>query len=144
LVDRLLDTNAVSAAMAGREVFASYLARIEEQGLLLTSVTVEGEIYFGISRLPRGKRRNNLAGVAAQVIKQLHDVLPITRAVAARYAEVKADLFARGKPMGENDLWIASTALAHNLTLVTSNATFGNIKTLLIEDWSRAARARTD
>jgi predicted nucleic acid-binding protein len=36
--------------------------------------------------------------------------------------------------MGENDLWIASTALAHNLMLVTSDATFGNIKTLLIEN----------
>jgi tRNA(fMet)-specific endonuclease VapC len=128
--------------MAGQGAFGSYLARIDEQGLLLTSVIVEGEIYFAISRLPTGKKRNNLAGVAAQVIKQLHDVLPITRAVAARYAEVKADLWARGMPMGENDLWIAATALAHNLTLVTRDATFANIEALLIENWSLAARKR--
>jgi len=123
--------------MAGQGVFASYLARIGERGLLLTSVIVEAEIYFSISRLTTGKKRNNLASVAAEVIKRLHDVLPVTRAVAARYAQVKADLWAHGKPMGENDLWIASTALAHNLTLVTSDATFGNIEALVIENWSQ-------
>ncbi|MGI8782624.1 MAG: PIN domain-containing protein [Acidobacteriota bacterium] len=137
MADRLLDTNAVSAAMQGRSVFSRYLARVAEDGLLLTSVIVEGEIRFGISRLAEGSKRRGLTNVLVQVMENLHDTLPIARAVAARYAEVKTDLWARGKPMSENDLWIAATALSHNLTLVTSDSTFRNIKKLLVEDWSQ-------
>ncbi len=135
MADRLLDTNAVSAAMAGNNVFLRYLARIAEDGLLLTSVTVEGEIHFGISRLSEGRKKQTLNIALLQILGALHDILPITREVAARYVEIKSDLWALGKPMGENDLWIAATALAHNLRLVTNDESFTHVKKLSVEDW---------
>ncbi len=44
-------------------------------------------------------------------------VLPVNRAVSGRYAELRA---ATGR-RPSNDLWIAATALAHGLRLVTAD-----------------------
>ncbi len=43
--------------------------------------------------------------------------LPVDRAVAARYAELRSATERRPP----NDLWIAATALAHDLTLITGD-----------------------
>ncbi len=64
---------------------------------------VRGEILFGIERMPAGRRRAELARIAA----------------ADFYAGVKRALELRGRPMDENDLWIAATALALGAALVT-------------------------
>lgn len=48
--------------------------------------------------------------------------IPITEPVARVHAEVWARLAARGIAIGAHDLWIAATALAHGLGLVTGNA----------------------
>ncbi len=44
-------------------------------------------------------------------------VVPVYRSVAARYGELRS---ATGR-RPTNDLWIAATALAHDLTLVTAD-----------------------
>lgn len=42
----------------------------------------------------------------------------------------------QGKPIGNNDLWIAAHALALNLILVTHNLKeFSRIKQLKVENW---------
>jgi tRNA(fMet)-specific endonuclease VapC len=42
----------------------------------------------------------------------------------------------RGTPIGPNDLVIAATALAHQVTLVTHNAAeFSRVPGLQLEDW---------
>ena len=46
---------------------------------------------------------------------------PFNDDVAWHAAKVFADLRRRGLPTGENDLWIAATALANGETLVTRN-----------------------
>ena len=55
-------------------------------------------------------------------------------AVAAVGAELsnKAELKAKGHPIPENDIWIAATALAGNLTLVTADSDFEGIDNLKI------------
>lgn len=136
MADRLLDTNALSAAMAGSPAFSRYLTRIGDDGRLMTSVIAEGEIRFGISRLPEGKKRRRLSSLLARVIEDLHGVLPITRDIAARYAVVKSELWRSGKPIGENDLWIAATALEHQLRVVTSDRDLAHVEGLRTEDWS--------
>ena len=56
---------------------------------------------------------------------------------AARfYGRIRADLAARGTPIGANDLLIAAIALAAELTVVTHNTSeFGRISGLALEDW---------
>jgi predicted nucleic acid-binding protein len=50
------------------------------------------------------------------------EAIPITESVARVHAEVWAQLADRGKTLGAHDLWIAATALAHGLGIVTGNA----------------------
>ena len=133
--DRLLDANAISAAMKRQETFEQYLAALPPDDALLTSVVVEGEIRFGIARLPHGRRKKGLGEAFLQILASLDGILAITRPIANRYAELKFDLWRRGRPMGENDLWIAATASAHRLTVVTSDAIFKNIRGLPVEHW---------
>ncbi|WP_417914121.1 hypothetical protein [Candidatus Electronema sp. JM] len=51
---------------------------------------------------------------------------------------LKAQLEATGQPVDDFDLVIASTALAHNLILVTNNIRhFQKIEGLKLENWSQ-------
>jgi tRNA(fMet)-specific endonuclease VapC len=62
--------------------------------------------------------------------------LPFDDHAAQRYGSIRADLEARGTPIGPNDLMIAAIALANDLTLVTANIReFNRIGDLRVEDW---------
>jgi len=80
------------------------------------SVVAIGELHAGVLRATHGPtqaaRLRRLAAVLAAT-----SVLDIDRTVAARYGELRA---ATGRSPS-NDLWIAATALAHDLTLVTGD-----------------------
>lgn len=61
------------------------------------------------------------------------ELLSVTRAVADVYAGLMRTLRARGKLIGANDLWIASTALEKDWALVTRNtAEFARVPGLKI------------
>jgi tRNA(fMet)-specific endonuclease VapC len=50
---------------------------------------------------------------------------------------VRADLGVRGQMIGNNDLWIASHALAAELTLVTNNEEeFRRVRGLKLQNWA--------
>jgi tRNA(fMet)-specific endonuclease VapC len=54
-----------------------------------------------------------------------------------RYARIRAELERAGTPIGANDLWIASHALASDLILVSNNLReFGRVKGLQTENWA--------
>ncbi len=80
------------------------------------SVVTVGELEAGVllaaEPAVRAQRLRRLAAVLAEA-----PALPIDRAVAARYGELRATT---GR-LPSNDLWIAATALAHDLTLITSD-----------------------
>lgn len=42
-------------------------------------------------------------------------------ALCQTYAELNAHLLKAGKPIGDNDLWIAATAIRHSIPLVSHN-----------------------
>jgi tRNA(fMet)-specific endonuclease VapC len=49
------------------------------------------------------------------------------------HADVWADLSERREPIGAHDLWIAATALAHDLGVATRNAShFGRVPGLSV------------
>ena len=133
--DRLLDTNAVGAAMQAHAGFERYIWRVRNEGFLFTSVIVEGEVRFGLERLQDGRKKRALARALTKVLDRMNEILPITRETVLRHSRIKSELWTRGRPMGENDLWIASTALARSLILVTNDGLFGNVPGLRIEDW---------
>jgi predicted nucleic acid-binding protein len=63
----------------------------------------------------------------------LYAVLDLDRETVWLGAQLSRDLRSAGLPIGDNDIWIAATALRHGLTLVTRNAAhFGRVAGLLV------------
>jgi tRNA(fMet)-specific endonuclease VapC len=68
------------------------------------------------------------ARVAAFVLSR--QVLPCDTGTAYHYAVVKDELRRRGRPIPENDLWIAALARQYGLTLATRDAHYAGIDQL--------------
>jgi tRNA(fMet)-specific endonuclease VapC len=63
-------------------------------------------------------------------------ILTVDGGTALVYRMLFRDLKSAGQPIGTNDLWIAATAIHHNLPLLTSNkAEFLRIRPLRIIDY---------
>jgi predicted nucleic acid-binding protein len=138
LSDLLLDTNAVSAVMTTQKEMGRFFERLDHEVRLHTCVTVEGEVRFGLERLPSAKKKRRLWVALTQVLERFHEIIPITREVASNYAVLKADLKGAGKSIDENDLWIAAVAVTHGLVLLSSDKGFQDIPGLAVDDWSAA------
>jgi predicted nucleic acid-binding protein len=93
--------------------------RAHERELAVNPVIL-GEIRFGILLLPRGRRRQRLERWFDDGVRRIH-CLPWDAATGLRWAELLADLRARGRSMPVKDSLIAATAIAYDLVLVTRN-----------------------
>src|SRR5579883_308170 len=112
----LVDTDTTIDWLAGRTPAITLLQSIAYQPLGISTVTY-GEVYEGIyhGRNPAAAMRvfrTFLRGVT---------VFPVTQAVARRFGIIRGDLRNRGLIIGDDDTFIAATALQHNLMLVTQN-----------------------
>lgn len=112
----ILDTNFVITAEreAARGVPGradAFLARHLDETLFIT-FTVAGELACGQSASARRDWER---------LCRPYPVLPWTREIAWHYGEIYRKLAAKGRLIGANDLWIASTAVAHSHALVTNN-----------------------
>jgi tRNA(fMet)-specific endonuclease VapC len=54
-------------------------------------------------------------------------IISIDKKCSITYGKIKAQLKVKGKPIPENDIWIASVALANNFTLYTTDNHFAEI-----------------
>lgn len=103
----LVDTSVLVAA----EAFRGELA--DEWSVSAVSIgELEAGVLLAKGQGTRARRLRRLAAVLAEA-----PALAIDRSVAAHYGELRA---ATGR-LPSNDLWIAATALAHDLTLVTAD-----------------------
>jgi len=119
----LLDTDIIIALFnADREILAWLPQAVES----LISVITVGELLRGVygSRLIE----TNLARVGA--LLESVPVLACEIATAVRYGRIKQQLRMKGRPLPENDIWIAATAQQHQLTLVTRDRHFEQIQGL--------------
>lgn len=130
----MLDTDTFSALARGLN--PQILARAEQAGLeaMAVSVVTEGEVRYGLAHKPVPPTTlHRIEAWLAQLQR-----LPLTHTVIAPYAELRAHLRRLGKPIGSNDLWIASHALAEGRVLVTGNVReFGRVPGLDVENWLR-------
>jgi len=79
-----------------------------------------GELRFGILILPRGKKRMALERWFDAGVGHLH-CLPWDADTGLKWAELLAHLRKTGKAMPIKDSFIAATAMAHGLAVVTRN-----------------------
>jgi tRNA(fMet)-specific endonuclease VapC len=95
------------------------------------SVITVSELLHGVHRAQGAIRVRRRAFV--EHILGCMEAIPITEPVARVHAETWSDLVERGQPIGAHDLWIAATALAHGLGVVTRNSThFGRVAGLRV------------
>jgi tRNA(fMet)-specific endonuclease VapC len=94
-------------------------------------LTVLGELAYGAEKSLR--REANLAKI--DLLLGMCPVVPHDLATAHWYGKVKAELKRKGRPIPENDIWIAATALRHDLILVTLDGHFQDVPGLKIEVW---------
>jgi tRNA(fMet)-specific endonuclease VapC len=124
----LLDTNIVIALFAGEKPVRERLAECPE--VYLPS-TVLGELYYGA-------RKSSQASANFARIEELAaavTILPCDATTARLYGEIKASLRSQGRPIPENDIWIAAVAQQYGLTLVTRDEHFKNVAGLTAEAW---------
>lgn len=123
-----LDTNVLIRLFNGDESIAE---RIDAADDVAISVVVLGELLYGARYSARPDEK--LAEIARFVTS--HNVLNCDRGTAEIYGIVKAKLRRLGKPIPENDVWIAAHALQFGVPLVTDDAHFGVVDGLTLDSW---------
>lgn len=124
----LLDTNIVIAMFADEP---SFRERLESNPMLFIPSIVLGELYYGA--MASSRKEENLRKV--NDLARVFVVLNCDARTARRFGEVKNGLRQKGRPIPENDVWIAALTLDHNLTLVSRDSHFEAIDGLFLESW---------
>ncbi|MCI0642827.1 MAG: type II toxin-antitoxin system VapC family toxin [Gemmataceae bacterium] len=130
----LLDANAWIGHMRQTGPWVTHRLRLHAASDIVLCSVVVAELLFGVERSGPAQRAANLSLVTG--LRQQYVSLPFDDAAAEESGRVRADLAAKGTPIGPNDLMIAAIALANNLTLVTHNTReFSRVPGLILEDW---------
>ena len=123
----LLDTNLVVAYFNREQAVRQRLSGIT---VFLPSIAL-GELYYGAYKSTR----------TTDNLKQIHDLIAILavltcdQVTADNYGQIKHALQVKGRPIPENDIWIAALAQQHHLILVTRDEHFKNVDGLPLEMW---------
>lgn len=124
----LLDTNIIIALFGGE---AGVKERLALAGEVFISSIVLGELYYGAHKSQRAQenlaRLDDFAASCA--------ILICDRETAREYGMIKNQLLQQGRPIPENDIWVAATAQQHNLTLITRDDHFSEVAKLKMEVW---------
>jgi len=113
----LLDTNIVIALFAGEVDIQEHLKQAEE--VFVPSIVL-GELYFGARK--SGRIKENLARIDEFAFSS--SVLGCDTDTAREYGAIKDMLRMKGRPIPENDVWIAAIARQYGLVLVSRDTHF--------------------
>jgi tRNA(fMet)-specific endonuclease VapC len=128
----LLDTNTVSFHIRRSSTTLERRLRRTPVTHVALSVVTEMELRYGLARNPRLRVTPLVEAFLAGIT-----ILPLTSEVARVYGRIRAELEAKGTPIGPLDLMIAAQAVALKATLVSNNlAESRRIHGLRCEDWT--------
>ena len=116
----LVDANVLSEATKPKPDQRILAWLRENQAALIVDPVIVGELRFGILRLPRGARRKKLEDWFEHGVSLL-ECVSWDVSTGLRWAQLLADLRARGRAMPIKDSLIAATALTHGFPLATLN-----------------------
>jgi tRNA(fMet)-specific endonuclease VapC len=128
----LLDTNVCIGILTGRSPRAvEKLRQLSPSDVQVCSV-VRAELLFGARNSTRVEANLTLLATFLAPFASV----PFDDFAADLYGQLRANLHRAGELIGPNDMLIAATALAHDLTLVTRNVKeFARIPGLRWVDW---------
>lgn len=120
-----LDTNVVIDIFNNKHTVVALLNNYQT---IYLPVTVCGELLFGAKNSARSQENE----------QKCHDfisncnVLNINELIAEAYATTRKVLKNKGRPIPENDIWIAATCVVNNIPLATFDSDFDAIDELII------------
>lgn len=127
----LLDTNIVIAAIRREPL-------LKERIFLASSVFVPsivvGELLYGAHNAQHSDKEFAKIDRFLTNLDELA-ILPCDHATAQVFGWLKHTLTSVGRPIPENDYWIASLAYRYDLTLITRVGHFQGIGDIVVERW---------
>ncbi len=123
----LLDTSVIIPLFRGEPIVQERLGQADR---VFLSVVVLGELHFGAEGSARAEEQLDQIQAFAACTQLACDA-----ETARHYGRIKQNLRRRGRPIPENDLWIAATAVQHELVLVTRDEHFHEVEALTTERW---------
>jgi tRNA(fMet)-specific endonuclease VapC len=135
----LLDTCTISAAM-WKTPDPGVLKKLEQHGgESAICAQVWHELRYGVTRLPRGKRRDALEAFLRDVVHPTLPILSYDEAAADWLAAERVRIEKSGRQMPIIDGEIAAVAATNGLPVVTANVTdFAIFKGVVVENWMTA------
>ena len=133
----LLDTNVCIALLNENStpIETRVLKELRANSQLAVSSVSVFELWYGVAK---NARRPSNTQKLNTFLQSWVNLLSLDDEDAKIAGELRAEMDAIGRPIGQYDLLIAGQALRHNMTLVTAYVReFERVKTLLWEDWSK-------
>jgi tRNA(fMet)-specific endonuclease VapC len=129
----LLDTNiCIYIAKHNPPAVRARFARHTADELAMSVVTL-GELRHGAEK----SQAREKALIALNRLEAGIQVAPLTESVGQHYGQIRAALERAGRPIGNNDLWIAAHARAEGWILVTNNERESSrVAGLQVENWT--------
>ena len=136
----LLDTNVISEWIKPKpdQNVISWLAEVDEDRVFI-SVIAFAEVRQGVELLAGGRRRERLADWLAEELPERFQgrILVIDQHIAETWGVMMARGQQAGQTLGSMDAFVAATAEAHGLTLVTRNVKdFDRLGISLLDPWA--------
>lgn len=131
-MDFMLDTN--TCIYIAKKKPIEVLHKFEELkvGQVGMSSITYGELLYGAYKSQHSKKTL----IALKELAELIPPLPIPSEAGRHYGQIRYALEKAGKPIGNNNLWIAAHAMALGVVLVTNNIKeFRRIPHLKLENW---------
>ena len=120
MIGSVIDTNVITRLLTKDPLAVSLIQKIDN---LFTSSIVIGELYFAAAN--SSKSEANLKSFKEVV--SCMEIIPVDDAVCVSYAKIKLELKKKGRPIPDNDIWIAACAHAYGLSVATFDQHFSEI-----------------
>ena len=122
----ILDTNIVIGFLNGETNIISRISTVAQ--IYISSITI-GELLFGAACSKNAHK--NIQKI--QLFISQCRILVIDPQTAREYSEIKLKLKIKGKPIPENDIWLAAQSQQHRLPLFTQDNHFSEVSGIQIE-----------
>lgn len=128
----LLDTNVLISLFKNKYGIRDAILAVGRKQCVISTLTI-GELLVGAYKGKDVRQRNEV-----EKTKELFSTIPVSEAIIDVYAKTRATLELQGIRIDDIDLLIASTAIYHNLIVVTHNVKhFDRIPGVQVTDWEK-------
>ena len=131
MIKYLLDTNMLIYTIKHRPPQVRKAFTVHNEQMAVSTITV-GELVYGAERSACPER--NLADIEGLFSRV--EVIEFDAKAAYHFGQIRAELYAKGRPIGPYDMMIAGHARSEGLILVSNNEKeFERVSGLRMENW---------